>query len=138
MRLSAACSGVSFPLVTACAIAVFLRPTVFDSSVSTALLTAAMLYFYSRGGQLHPNQPRFILMDEAYSKAPIHAREGLTAILNLGLQPIVITPVGNPAVEEVVGQTKHVSHDLATGITWINDIPRQPLKLTRPSADNAG
>jgi len=89
------------------------------------ILAAAMRHFYSQeSGQLHTQRPRLVLMDEAFNKAPIHAVEGLSLILEQGLQPLVSTPIGRPEVEEVIGHTKHVFIDERSRQIFVDDISK--------------
>ncbi|MBE7467646.1 MAG: hypothetical protein HS114_00705 [Anaerolineales bacterium] len=69
------------------------------------LLAGAMLQFYED----HPDRPRFVIIDEAFGKAPFSAVNGLEMLLNEGLQPIVSTVLNQPQVEEVIGYTVHIS-----------------------------
>lgn len=94
------------------------------------ILAAAMRHFYSQeNGQLHPERPRLVLMDEAFNKAPMHAVEGLSLILEQGLQPLVSTPIGRPEVEEVIGHTKHVFIDARSHQVFVDDISKNQARF---------
>lgn len=65
------------------------------------VVIAAMMHVYSN----HPDRPRLILLDEAFAKAPVSALSGLGLVNEVGLQPIVATPLGSVAAEQAIGYT---------------------------------
>ncbi|MBN1876482.1 MAG: hypothetical protein JXA33_19820 [Anaerolineae bacterium] len=68
------------------------------------VLIAAMAEVY---GDV-PDRPRILAFDEGFSKAPIVGTEGVRLMLDLGLQPLIVTPTGNTALSEVMGGTVYV------------------------------
>ena len=68
------------------------------------VLIAAMAEVYRDGTEC----PRILAFDEGFNKAPIVGIEGVSLMLDLGLQPLIITPTGNTSLGEVMGGTVYV------------------------------